>query len=154
MKITSPAFADKIPLPVVYTCSGSDQSPPLEFLDVPKEAKSLVLLVEDIDAEKPLFHWLVYNIPAEVTHFDEGKTPTDAIEGICNSGEPGYKGPCPKLFTGIHRYCFRLYALDAMLQIPAVADAPAVLAEIEGHILDKAELLGVAEGEKISESIG
>jgi Raf kinase inhibitor-like YbhB/YbcL family protein len=86
MKITSPAFADKIPVPVQYTCKGENVSPPLEFIDVPKEAKSLVLIVEDSDSADKRVHWLVYNIPGSCTHFNEGKSSKDAMQGICSDG--------------------------------------------------------------------
>jgi Raf kinase inhibitor-like YbhB/YbcL family protein len=149
MKITSPAFADKIPVPLQYTCKGQNQSPPFEFLDVPKETKSLALIIEDIDSPNHRIHWLVYNIPGNVTHFDEGKIPEGAINGICNDGNIGYQGPCPRDFTGVHHFCFRLYALDTLLQIPSTADMKAVQAGMEGHILAKAEMVGVEEGEGV-----
>jgi Raf kinase inhibitor-like YbhB/YbcL family protein len=141
-------------VPVQNTCKGTNQSPPLEFLDVPKETKSFTLIVEDLDSPNNWIHWLVYNIPGDVTHFDEGKLPEEAIDGICNDGKPGYEGPCPKNFKGIHHYCFKLYALDTVLEVPSIADANVILSEMEGHILETAELVGVAEGEQVSESVG
>jgi Raf kinase inhibitor-like YbhB/YbcL family protein len=153
MKLTSPAFADKIPVPVKYTCKGPNISPPLEFIDVPKNAKSLVLIVEDIDSTNHWIHWLVYNIPGDTTHFEEGKIAKGAIDGVCNGGTHGYEGPCPKYFSGIHRYCFRLFALDTTLEVPLIADANVIRSEMEGHILATAELLGVAEGEQVSQSV-
>ena len=153
MRITSPAFADKIPLPAQYTCNGPNTSPPFEFIDVPKGTISLVLIVEDIDSGNNWIHWLVYNIPGNVSHFDEGKIPEGAIDGVCNGGARGYDGPCPKKFKGIHRYCFRLYALDTMLDVPADSDSRVIVDHMQGHILEKAELLGIAEGEQISESV-
>jgi Raf kinase inhibitor-like YbhB/YbcL family protein len=153
MRITSPAFADKIPVPVQYTCKGPNTSPPFEFIDVPKKAKSLALIVEDLDAPNHWIHWLVYNIPANVTHFEEGKIPDGAVNGICNGGTQGYEGPCPKYFKGIHRYSFKLFALDIMLEVPSIADKNVVVSEMEGHILETAELIGVAEGEEVSASV-
>jgi Raf kinase inhibitor-like YbhB/YbcL family protein len=154
MKLTSPAFADKIPVPIQNTCKGENQSPPLEFLDVPKETRSFTLIVTDLDSPDSRIHWLVYNIPGNVTHFDEGKLPEHAVDGICNDGKPGYEGPCPKQFRGIHRYCFKLYALNKTLQVPSIADANVIQKEMQGYILETAELLGVADGEQVSESIG
>ena len=118
MKLTSPAFADKIPLPLQYTCKGENVSPPLEFIDVPKEAVSLVLILQDVDSDTERVHWLVYNISADVTHFDEGKIPEDATRGLCHKDKVGYDGPCPATFMGVHRFCFRLYALDTVLDLP------------------------------------
>ena len=153
MKITSPAFADKIPVPLQYTCAGANQSPPLEFIDVPKNSESLVVLLEDLDSPGQQIHWLVYNIPGDVTHFDEGKIPKDAVDGLSDAGTHGYSGPCPKNFKGVHRFCFRLIALDCMLDVPVVAGAEAIKNEMQGHILAIAELVGVAEGERVSESV-
>jgi Raf kinase inhibitor-like YbhB/YbcL family protein len=154
MKITSPAFADKIPVPVKYTCKGPNTSPPFEFIDVPKETKSLTLVVEDLDSSNHWIHWLVYNIPGNVTHFEEGKIPAGAVDGVCNGGTHGYEGPCPKYFKGVHRYSFKLFALDQMLEVPILADAKVITDEMQGHILASAELIGVAEGEQVSESVG
>lgn len=150
MRITSPAFADKQPVPLPYTCNGPNVSPPFEFLDVPKETKSLALVVEDTDSSNQWVHWLVYNIPGHVTYLEEGKIPTGAVNGICNGGTYGYEGPCPKYFHGIHHYCFRLYALDTVLDVPPDADKRTVLSSMEGHILSHAELVGIAEGEQVS----
>src|SRR5690606_33654796 len=122
MKITSPAFADKQPVPEQYTCKGINVNPPLEFLDTPKESKSFVILVEDIDSSNQWIHWLVYNIPADVSFFEEGTIPKGSVDGICNGGTRGYEGPCPKYFSGIHRYSFTLYALDIVLTVPDDAD--------------------------------
>jgi Raf kinase inhibitor-like YbhB/YbcL family protein len=152
MKITSPAFADKIPMPLQYTSKGTNQSPPLEFIDAPKETASFVLIVEDLDSGDHRIHWLVYNIPGNVSHFDEGKIPEGAVDGICNDGTTGYKGPCPPEFTGVHRYCFKLYALDSMLDVAPGADVSAIESAMRGHVVDTAELSGVAEGEKVSQS--
>jgi Raf kinase inhibitor-like YbhB/YbcL family protein len=153
MKITSPAFADKVPVPTQYTCKGPNISPPFEFLDVPKEAKSLSIIVEDLDSDSKWIHWLVYNIPGNVSHFEEGKIPDNAVNGICNGGTTGYQGPCPKSFSGIHRFAFKLFALDVVLGPRPNADCKVITGEMEGHIIAVAELIGVAEGEQISESV-
>lgn len=153
MKLTSPAFADKLPVPLQYTCKGENISPPFEFLDVPKDAKSLVVIVEDMDSSNHWIHWLVYNIPATVTHFDEGKIPDGSINAICSSGTQGYQGPCPKNFKGIHHISFKLLALDKMLEVKSIADIKVVQSEMQDHILETSEFTGVAEGEQISEKV-
>lgn len=152
MKLTSLAFADKLPVPVQYTCKGTNISPPFEFLDPPKDTESFVLIVEDIDSPDKVIHWLLYNIPGDVTHLDEGKIPEGAVEGICNDGAPGYKGPSPTLFKGVHHFCFTLFALDTLLNVPVSSDASKILEAMDGHILEKAQLTGIAEGEMVSES--
>lgn len=147
MKITSPAFAAKLPVPTQYTCKGQNVSPPLEFIDVPKEARSLVLIMDDLDSPNHRIHWLVYNIPGDCSHFDEGEHDASALEGISHMGLQGYEGPCPKDFRGIHHFSFRLYALDSILEIPGPADATMVLSQMDQHVLASAELVGVVEGE-------
>ena len=153
MKLTSPAFAEKLPVPVKYTFKGPNVSPPFEFLEVPKDAKSLVLIVEDLDSDKHWIHWLVYNIPAEASFFDEGKIPEGAVEGMCSSGKSGYEGPCPTDFSGIHRFTFNLYALDTILEVPADADVNVIRNEMNNHVIQMAELVGIVEGEQISHAV-
>lgn len=148
MHINSPAFSYDQPVPTPYTCKGENISPPLEFHAVPPEAKSLALVVEDIDALNQWVHWLVYNIPARGKGLEEGKLPQGAVDGVCNGGTHGYEGPCPKYFTGVHHYRFTLYALDTVLDLPVDADTPAVRKQMEGHVLDTAVLIGTAEGEE------
>jgi Raf kinase inhibitor-like YbhB/YbcL family protein len=148
MKITSPSFANNQPVPVKYTCNGPNGSPPFEFIDAPKNTASFVLVVEDLDAPNHWIHWLVYNIPGTTSFFDEGKIPEGAVDGVCNGGTHGYEGPCPKFFSGIHRYSFKLYALDTILNVPENADKGVVFEQFHNHILEEAELVGLAEGEQ------
>jgi len=149
MKISSPAFAHNQPVPVRYTCKGDNISPPLDLSEVPTETKSMVLIVEDLDAPNHWIHWLVYNIPGNIKRFEEGTIPGGAIDGICNGGTHGYEGPCPVYFSGTHHYAFRLYALNTMLQVPITADTHEVLNEARPHILAEAQLIGLAEGELV-----
>ena len=148
MKITSPVFQDGERVPVKYTCQGPNISPPLEFKDVPAEAKSLVLMVEDPDATaKPWVHWLVFNIPPTAKGFEESAIAPGSIQGLCNGNTFGYEGPCPPVNE--HTYLFKLYALDKKLNIPAESDRKVVLKEIEGHIITEAVLHGLYKKEKI-----
>jgi Raf kinase inhibitor-like YbhB/YbcL family protein len=153
MKLTSPAFAEKLPLPIKYTGKGTNVSPPFEFLEVPKDTKSLLLIVEDLDSEKHRIHWLVYNIPASATFFDEGKIPEGALEGTSNGGTICYEGPCPPDFSGIHRFAFNLYALDIIFEVPATPDVNVLRSQMQNHILEMAELVGIAEGEQVSHTV-
>ena len=147
MKITSLDFGDHLPVPEKFTCKGPNVSPPLEFIDVPAETKSLAVNIEDLDAPDHRVHWLVYNIPPDVTHFDEGAIPENAVEGIGSDGTRGYKGPCPREFSGVHHYRFSLYALDAMLNLPDQADAIAIRQAMVGHILATASITAITQGE-------
>jgi Raf kinase inhibitor-like YbhB/YbcL family protein len=149
MKITSPVFRNGEKVPLKYTCEGPNISPPLEFMNAPKASKSLVLMVEDPDAEaKPWVHWLVFNIPPDAKGFEEGSVWKGSVEGLCNGNTFGYEGPCPP--QNEHQYLFKLYALDKVLEIPASSDRKKVLAEMQGHILAESVLSGVYEKQKVT----
>ena len=142
MKLTSPAFENNQFIPKKYTCDGENINPPLVIKDVPKGAKSLVLIVDDPDAPlKTWLHWLVWNIEPSVSLIEEGQAPENAAQGINDFGSHSYGGPCPP--SGIHHYHFKLYALDIKLSLdPSVARAKVETA-MQNHILDKAELVGL-----------
>ncbi|WP_374165181.1 YbhB/YbcL family Raf kinase inhibitor-like protein [Arcticibacter sp. MXS-1] len=133
---------EEIPRP--YTCLGPNISPPLEFEDLPADTQSLVLIFEDVDAApKAWTHWMVFNIPPATLKTEEGTIPEGAVEGLANNHSFGYEGPCPRYFQGTHHYWFRLYALDTMLDLPAESEREDVENAMQGHILEKAELLGL-----------
>lgn len=147
MKIFSPAFLHNEKIPSKYTCDGENINPPLEFQDIPVGSKSLALIVEDPDVSKHLredglwIHWILWNISPDVQKIEEGSgAPINSREGITTYGKPGYGGPCPP--DREHRYFFKLYALDIMLKLPTSASRNDLLSEMEGHILEIAELLG------------
>lgn len=140
MEIKSKAFKDKEAIPVKFTCEGPNISPPLRFVDVPSNAESLVLMVEDPQAEaKPWVHWLVYNIPADAEGFEEDSIAEGAIQGLCNGNTLGYEGPCP---SEKHTYLFKLYALDIMLPDEPAPDRKKILKAMDGHIITQALLQG------------
>lgn len=141
--IQSSAFSDGELIPVQYTCDGENISPPLEWSGFPKETKSFVLIVEDPDAPSGIVdHWIVYNLPVDVTSLAENiqDYPQNALGGQNYKGSTTYAGPCPP--DKIHRYFFKIYALSSMLQLEAGATKMQVLAAMEGHVLDEAELVG------------
>lgn len=148
MEIKSEAFRNGETIPRKYTCEGPNISPPLGFVDVPANAKSLVLIVEDPDAEaKPWVHWLVFNIPAETNGFPEGGIADGAMEGLCNGNTFGYEGPCPP--ENEHQYLFKLFALDTILQISDESARNKVLNAMLGHVIEEAVLIGKYEKEKV-----
>ena len=141
MQIKSEAFEDGGIIPVKFTCEGPNVSPPLEFIDIPAEAKSLVLMIEDPDAEaKPWVHWMVFNIPPDAKKFEENSIASGAQQGLCNGNTLGYEGPCPP--ESEHTYVFKLYAVDKMLVSNPTPDRKKVLELIHGHIIDVAVLEG------------
>ncbi len=140
MEITSSAFEHEGKIPSRYTCDGEDISPPLEFADVPEEAKSLVLVMDDPDALAGTFdHWLAWNIPANTKSIEEGKEP-EGVQGTTDFGRKGYGGPCPP--SGEHRYFFKLYALDTELDLPEGSSKEDLEKAMGGHIVEQAVLMG------------
>ncbi len=157
MRIYSPAFAYGTEIPVDFTCEGDDISPPLVFEGVPRQAKTLALIVDDPDAPDPkdpkmvYVHWVVHNLPVQyeldplepecIAKGASGtdKMPEGAVEGYNDWKKIGYGGPCPPI--GRHRYYFKLYALDTELpNEPMTKDE--LLKAMEGHILETAEHMG------------
>ncbi len=142
MKITSPAFENNQAIPAKYTCDGENVSPPLGISGVPAGAESLVLIADDPDAPRGTWvHWLLWNIDSSTSEIAEGSVPPGAVEGATSFGKPGWGGPCPP--SGTHRYFFKLYALDKKLEFPASADKAQLEQALEGHILERAELVGL-----------
>ena len=142
MKITSSAFKHNEKIPVKYTCNGDDINPPLQFSDVPPDAKSLVLIVDDPDAPLGTWvHWVVFNIDSAVSEVAENSVPKGGVEAQTNFGSSGYGGPCPP--QGTHRYFFKLYALDVRLTLDTQVDKKVVEEKMQGHILAQAELVGL-----------
>ncbi len=142
LTIKSPAFSEKERIPSEYTCDGEDVNPPLVFENVPDDARSLALIVEDPDSPgKTWTHWVVFNIPPEIIAIQEDSVPTGSEEAMTDFGKIGYGGPCPH--SGTHRYHFRLYALDITLSLTEDVTHEEILNAIEGHILDEAVLVGL-----------
>jgi Raf kinase inhibitor-like YbhB/YbcL family protein len=142
MKISSPAFENNSKIPSKFTCDGENANPPLKIEDVPSGTKSLVLIVDDPDAPGGTFlHWLVWNIPPQTTLIEENSLPQGAVQGGNDFGKENYGGPCPP--SGTHRYFFKLYALDKNLNLPKGSSLKEVEKEMEVHILDQAQLIGL-----------
>jgi len=142
MDMQSPKFKNSQQIPETYACSGENINPPLIFNNVPKEAVSLVLIMDDPDAPKGLWvHWLLWNINPDTKIINENQTPNEAVSGITDFGQPGYGGPSPP--SGIHRYFFKLYALDTKLNLTEETDKTELEKAMQGHIIDRAELIGL-----------
>lgn len=139
MNIQSPAFKHGERIPPKYTCDGENVIPPLVFSDIPPDTKSLVLLVDDPDSSARVWdHWILYNIPPDVRETRENEVPEGAMEGTNSFGEVRYGGPCPQ--EGEHRYFFKVYALDAILDMPKGVSKAEIERQMEGHIIEKAEI--------------
>ena len=139
MKITSSAFQQGGNIPSKFTCDGANTSPPLQISDMPSEAKSLVLIVDDPDAPSGLFtHWAVWNISPQTSAIAEGSTPKGA-QGTNDFGKSGYGGPCPP--SGTHRDYFKIFALDRELDLPFSAKRSQLDAAMKGHVIAQGELM-------------
>ncbi len=151
LTISSPAFAHNSNIPAIYTCDDRNISPPLQWTEIPPGSKSLVLIIDDPDAPDPAapkrvwVHWVLYNIPADVSGLTEDiapqALPTGTLEGLNDGGKTGYGGPCPPI--GCHRYFHKLYALDVVLPDLHQPTKKALLQAMEGHILAHAEIIGL-----------
>jgi Raf kinase inhibitor-like YbhB/YbcL family protein len=136
----SSAFGNNQKIPAVYTCDGNDINPPLTIEGTPKEAKTLALIMDDPDAPRGTFdHWVVWNIPASASTIEEHSVP--GTEGLNSGRKVGYYGPCPP--SGTHRYFFKVYALDAQLNLKANSNKSDVEKAMDGHVLAKGELIGL-----------
>ncbi|MFH1620644.1 MAG: YbhB/YbcL family Raf kinase inhibitor-like protein [Patescibacteria group bacterium] len=141
MQLTSSAFDHNGLMPAKYTCDGENINPPLKIFNVPVEAESLVLIVDDSDASAgDWVHWTVWNIAPDTSEIAENSIPVGATLGMTDFVSQGYGGPCPP--SGIHRYQFKLYALDKILEIGADSDKADIEAVMDGHILEQALLTG------------
>jgi Raf kinase inhibitor-like YbhB/YbcL family protein len=146
MQITSSAFREGQAIPRKYTCDGEDVSPPLSWSGAPEGTKSFALISDDPDAPVGTWvHWVIYDLPAGVTFLPEGveavKRPqVGGTNGITDFRRLGYGGPCPP--SGTHRYFFKLYALDTVMDLPAGVTRKELLQAMEGHILAEAQLMG------------
>jgi len=140
MQLTSPAFANGGDIPSQFTCDAEDISPALSWTGAPAGTKSLALIMDDPDAGNTGWvHWVVFNMPPTLERIEEGKEP-EGVAGNNSWGRGGWGGPCPP--TGTHRYFFKLYVLDTMLDIPEGASKSDILAAMEGHTLAQVELMG------------
>lgn len=142
MKLSSPAFTQNGRIPSLYTCDGEDRSPHLNLSGIPRDAKSLVLIVDDPDAPAGAWvHWLLWNVDPRTKEIPAGGVPEGAVEGTTSFRSTGYGGPCPP--SGTHRYFFRLSALDTILDLPSTAGIAPLEAAIKGHVIAQAELIGL-----------
>ncbi|MCL5991285.1 MAG: YbhB/YbcL family Raf kinase inhibitor-like protein [Bacteroidetes bacterium] len=146
IKITSTAFIEGGLLPKIYTCEGKNISPPLAWSNLPEGTKSIALINDDPDAPMGTWvHWVIYNIPPTETGLkeeipSENILPNGAKQGITDFRRVGYGGPCPP--SGTHRYFFKLYALDKILELEPGVSKGQLLTAMEGHILGTGQLVG------------
>src|ERR1043165_4550773 len=140
MKITS-AFSDGETIPKKYTREDGNINPPLHLEEVPEKTQSLALIVDDPDAPRGLFtHWLVYNMDPKTKDIKENSVPVIATQGRNDFGDTEYDGPEPP--SGEHRYFFKAFALDTVLDLPRCAKRAELDKAIQGHVVAKASGMG------------
>ncbi|MBJ8347967.1 YbhB/YbcL family Raf kinase inhibitor-like protein [Antrihabitans sp. YC2-6] len=150
MRISSGAFADEGWIPVEHSVDGSGSLAPLEFADVPDGARSLALVVHDPDVPRDrrpdgnFDHWVVWNIPPKQSGLSNAADPGGVV-GANSRGAKEWVAPAPPPGDGPHRYYFTLYALDTLLDLASTAGRSDLEAAIEGHVLDRAVLMGKFE---------
>ena len=161
MKLTSSGFENGAKLDAKYTVEGQDISPPLSWSEAPSGTKSFALICDDPDAPsprrpaaEPWVHWVIFNIPAERSELSQGignKLQPDEVpaarQGVNSwpSDNVGYRGPAPPPGSGQHRYFFKLYALDSILESHAGATKQQLLEAMSGHVLAEGQLVGIYE---------
>lgn len=144
LKVSSTAFQNDGFIPVKYTCDGQNINPPLDIEHIPEEAKCLVLIVDDPDAPIGVWvHWLVWNIP--VTHHIK-ENQVHGKEGFNDFQQHHYSGPCPP--SGTHRYFFKVYALNTLLDLPADTKKLALEKAMSEYIIAFGELIGLYKRNK------
>jgi len=146
MELTSSAFGEGGMIPDKYTCDGADVSPPLKWNALPAGTQSLALICDDPDAPVGIWvHWVYYDIPADTEGLSEGVASIDhpeegGTQGINDFRKIGYGGPCPP--GGTHRYFFKLYALDRLMNLPSGTTKKQLLKAMENHIIGQTQLMG------------
>lgn len=154
LEIQSGAFAASQPIPRKFTADGANVSPPLQWTGTPQGTTELALIVDDPDAPRPepWVHWVLYRIPAVTTSLPEGVAPSErvseppgALQGRNSWKKTGYGGPEPPKGHGVHHYHFKLYALDAAINLKPGATKEELLKAMKGHIVAEGELIGTYE---------
>lgn len=147
LHLTSTVFAEGRPIPEIHAFENRDLSPALQWSGVPPAAKSLALICDDPDAPMGTWvHWVIYNLPPDITGLPEGvpkspELPGGAKQGVNDYKRAGYGGPCPPPGQP-HRYFFKLYALDAKLELKPGLTKPDLLKAMAGHVLAEGQLMG------------
>lgn len=147
MKLISPGFLHQTLMPSVYTCDGQNISPQLNWDDLPTGTQSLALIMDDPDATSGTWvHWVIFNIPYSTNSLQENfskerELPNGARQGNNSSGKIGYTGPCPP--SGTHRYIFKLYALNQILDLQPGITKEDLLNAMQSNVLAEARLIGL-----------
>ena len=142
LKISSPAFENTGKIPRKYACDGANVNPPLKVENVPSNTKSFALVFDDIDAPRGSYvHWILWNIDPNVTEIKENSVPEGAVQGVNDFKRRYYGGPCPP--GRAHKYVFKIYALDTLLNLNPSSTKKDMEKAMQGHIISQSQLMGV-----------
>jgi Raf kinase inhibitor-like YbhB/YbcL family protein len=142
LKISSPVFENNRFMPAKYSCDGMDVNPPLLIENVPTNTKSLALVVDDPDAPAGTWvHWVLWNINPDTKEIKENSIPSGAKQGLNDFRQHNYRGPCPP--SGTHRYFFKLYAIDTVLNLNPDSTKADLESAMKGHIIEQAQIIGL-----------
>lgn len=140
--VKSSVFANGGTIPKEFTGEGRDVSPPLTWTGAPATTKSFALICDDPDAPGGTWvHWVLYNIPAATTSLPAAATGS-GVDGNNSWPKLGYRGPIPPPGSGVHRYFFKVYALDTMVALPKGATQAQLQQAMKGHILAEGQWMG------------
>jgi hypothetical protein len=142
LKISSSVFENNKSIPQKYTCDGANGNPPLKVENVPREAKSLALILDDKDAPRGTYvHWILWGLRPGLQEIRENSVPEGAVQGRNDFQKNNYGGPCPP--SRAHRYVFKVYALDVQLNLDPKSMKADLEKAMEGHVIARGELMGV-----------
>jgi Raf kinase inhibitor-like YbhB/YbcL family protein len=141
-RLSSHAFGENGHIPEKYTCDGNNISPPLLIENVPTNAKSLSLIVDDPDAPAGTWvHWVLWNVRSDAKDINENAVPVNTVQGLNDFGKHSYGGPCPP--RGTHRYFFKLYALDTILSLGPDSRKSDLERAMKGHVIAHCQTIGL-----------
>ena len=144
LSVRSPAFDAGGTIPREFGKNQSNVNPPLEIDGVPDDAGSLALVVDDPDAVavagEIFVHWLVWNVPPDLTTIPEDWNVSAAVEGENDFGDVGYGGPAPP--DEPHTYRFKCFAVDGTLDLAAGGTVEDLGPALSGRILARAQVTG------------
>jgi Raf kinase inhibitor-like YbhB/YbcL family protein len=152
--VSSSAFAHHGTVPEVNTAYGDNVSIDLSWSNLPAGTVQLALVGDDpvVPMPSPFVHWVAYNIPASASGLPAGMSADAVVEGVSGlegmvngvNGlrRTGYFGPRPPVDGKLHAYHYRIYALDAALNLEQGLNKEQLLEAIEGHVLGTGMLMG------------
>lgn len=147
LTVTSSAFRANQTVPREHTCEGADRSPALAWSGAPAGTAAFAIVMDDPDAPRGTWvHWVLWNLPASEHALAPGVPPLERLENGASQGRNdfrriGWGGPCPPPGPA-HHYSFRVYALDAPLELAAGASKASLERAMQGHVLAQGELVG------------